>query len=98
MLKKDGLGCWVAQRMLNPLQVALPVDDTLERVPQYVVLGSYVYGALANGMLLRASHRSKVVNVSNGKALIGWAAMMDATAVEELVRSLRDHRDTMSCE
>jgi hypothetical protein len=70
LLTTDGSG-WVAQRRVYASSLDLPVIGGRTE-PFYFVLGVFVYGDNASGLLVRAAARSCVMNVSQGDA-ISWA-------------------------
>jgi uncharacterized circularly permuted ATP-grasp superfamily protein len=90
ILRDDGIREWTAQRALDPLPMMLPGADPLELQPHNMVYGLFLYGTRANGMLVRASTTSRVVNVTTGKARIGWAMCVDEPAAEALLAQLGD--------
>jgi hypothetical protein len=79
---------WTAQKLLNPVPANFPSEDSFRLVPQNVVFGLYLYGPHANGMFLRASERSRVVNVTSGKAKAAWASCVSAETRDRLVACL----------
>lgn len=62
---------WVAQRRVYTSSLDLPVTGGRTE-PFYFVLGVFVYGDNASGLLVRAAARSSVVNVSQGGG-VSWA-------------------------
>jgi hypothetical protein len=65
---------WVAQRRVYTSSLDLPVTGGADprTEPFYFVLGVFVYGDNASGLLVRAAARSSVVNVSQGGG-VSWA-------------------------
>ncbi len=61
---------WIAQRRVYTSSLELPVAG--EMVPFFFVLGVFMYGDNTSGVLVRASARSSVVNVSRGGGA-SWA-------------------------
>lgn len=70
LLTADG-SAWVAQRRVYTSSLDLPVTGGRTE-PFYFVLGVFVYGDNASGLLVRAAARSSVVNVSQGGG-VSWA-------------------------
>lgn len=68
---------WIAQRVMPLETIHFPNDGRLEPQPHEVVLGLYIYGDRANGMLVRGSTHSKVVNVTVGNAKLAWGLCVD---------------------
>jgi NADPH:quinone reductase len=83
-------GAWTAQEVVPIAPTVFPVDAGFRSEPQQVVFGLYVYGARVNGMLLRASTRSRIVNVTAGNARLAWAFSANERTRAELVNSLRE--------
>ena len=76
LLTADG-SAWVAQRRVYTSSLDLPIADGSDRrEPFYFVLGVFVYGDNASGLLVRAAARSSVVNVSQGGG-VSWAFVDD---------------------
>jgi hypothetical protein len=70
LLTRNG-AAWIAQRRVHTSSLDLPVADG-RTVPFYFVLGMFLYGEHASGMLVRASAHSPLVNVSQGGG-VSWA-------------------------
>jgi hypothetical protein len=70
LLTKDG-SAWVAQQRVYTSVLDLPAADG-QLVPFYFVLGMFLYGEGASGLLVRGAARSTVVNVSQGGGA-SWA-------------------------
>jgi hypothetical protein len=85
-------GAWTAQQVVPIAPTVFPADTGFDSEPQKVVFGLFVYGSRANGMLFRASTRSRIVNVTAGSARIAWAFCASETAGAELVSGLREAR------
>jgi putative PIG3 family NAD(P)H quinone oxidoreductase len=88
----DHPDAWTAQEVVPIAPAAFPSDAELRVEPQKVVFGMFVYGTRVNGMLLRASTRSPIVNVTVGSARVAWAFSASETATSELATSLREAR------
>jgi hypothetical protein len=73
LLKDDGARRWTAQQVIRAVPAEFPHDGNFRRESQNLVFGMYLYGRKANGMLVRASTRSKIVNVTAGSAKLAWA-------------------------
>ena len=67
---------WIAQEMLRPERLEMPHAPGSVVVPHEMVYGLYLYGTDSNGLLLRGSTCSRVVNVTAGKARLSWAMAM----------------------
>lgn len=83
-------GAWTAQEVVPIAPAMFPADAEFRNEPQKVVFGMFVYGSRVNGMLLRASTRSRVVNVTVGSARIAWAFTANETTKAALTTSLRE--------
>lgn len=72
LLSGSGSGSgWVAQRRVHASCLDLPAADG-STAPFHFVLGMFVFGEHASGLLVRAAARSPVVNVSQGGG-VSWA-------------------------
>ena len=91
-LLEEHPGAWTAQQVVPIAPAAFPSDASLRNEPQRVVFGLFVYGSRVNGMLVRASTRSRIVNVTAGSARIAWAFSASETAAAEMATSLREAR------
>ncbi|HEX6160084.1 MAG TPA: hypothetical protein VF111_07955 [Thermoanaerobaculia bacterium] len=83
-------GEWTAQEVVPIAPATFPADAGFRAEPQKLVFGLFVYGSRYNGMLLRASTRSRIVNVTAGNARIGWAFCASETTRADVVSSLRE--------
>ncbi len=83
-------GAWTAQEVVPLAPTLFPFDAGFRSEPQKVVFGLYLYGSRVNGMLLRASTRSRIVNVTAGNARLAWAFSASERTRAELVSSLRE--------
>ena len=70
LLTADG-SAWVAQRRVYTSSLELRAADG-RTVPYLFVLGMFLYGDQASGLLVRAAAHSPVVNVSQGGGA-AWA-------------------------
>jgi hypothetical protein len=86
----DEAGRWTAQELLDPYPAMFPHDERLESERHHFVLGLYLYGARASGMLVRGSTRSKVVNATVGNAKLAWAFCVNEAAKATLLNGLRE--------
>jgi len=89
-LFREHPGEWTAQQVVPLAPALFPADAELRAEPQKVVFGLFLYGSRPNGMLLRASTRSRIVNVTAGNARIGWAFCANETTRAEMVSTLRE--------
>lgn len=72
-ISETGASAWIAQDMLRAERFDMPHVPGGGVVPHEVVYGLYLYGTDANGLLVRGSTCSRVVNVTAGKARLSWA-------------------------
>jgi hypothetical protein len=93
LLRKDGLDNWTVQQLLTGLPIVIPHDDRFHSETTNLVFGLYLYGARPNGMLVRASKASRIVNVTSGHASVAWAAAASEAAAAELTASLTPPAD-----
>lgn len=89
-LFNDHPGAWTAQEVVPIAPAIFPSDAGFRSEPQKIVFGLFVYGSHVNGMLLRASTQSRVVNVTVGSAKVAWAFTANETTRAELVTTLRE--------
>lgn len=88
LLRGDAARGWTAQELVRALPATFPHDESFRSERQNLVFGMYLYGARANGMLVRASTRSKVVNVTAGDAKLAWAVCVDESTKARIVAGL----------
>lgn len=96
-LHKNGLGNFVAQEMLRLSPISCPYDADLHCVPSNLVFGLYLYGTRANGMLVRSSRVSRIVNVTAGHAKMAWALAATPQAEQELLAQLARSLSASDC-
>ena len=70
LLTENG-SAWIAQRRVYTSTLDLRTADG-QTVPFYLVLGMFLYGDHASGLLVRGSARTPLVNVSQGGG-VSWA-------------------------
>lgn len=76
--EKESPDHWVVQEFLATRSGEIP-DKCMEDLQrQHLVFGLYLYQDRANGMLVRASPRSRIVNVTAGAAKMAWAFCAEA--------------------
>lgn len=90
VLFEEHPGAWTAQEVVPIAPALFPVDAELRSEPQKVVFGLFLYGSRCNGMLFRASTRSRIVNVTAGNARLAWAFSASEKTKAELVNGLRE--------
>jgi hypothetical protein len=76
-LLSAGPETWVAQQMIKGMRLTFPHEPGGSAEPHEMVFGLYVYGDRHNGVLVRGSTSSKIVNASSGLAGVGWALCLD---------------------
>jgi hypothetical protein len=86
----DGAGRWTAQERLDASPATFPHDERFEDQGHHLVFGMYLYGTRASGMLVRASTRSRIVNVTAGNAKLAWAFCVSEAVRTALLTSLRE--------
>lgn len=84
-IEARGEARWIAQQAIAFDGLELPFTSAFEHRTHHVVLGLYLIDGRASGLTLRASSRSKVVNLHHGGAGYTWAVPMTA---EEQARHL----------
>jgi hypothetical protein len=92
VLGKNSCNAWIAQELLTLPQACFPKDETFICSPHHMVFGLYIYGDRTNGMLVRASTKSKIVNVTIGNAKLGWAVCADEAQRIRMTSHLIDER------
>jgi hypothetical protein len=90
ILAGDAAGRWTAQEVLDTVPAELPHDERFENESHHLVLGLYLYGTRANGMFVRASKGSKVVNVTVGNAKVAWAFCISEAGRAALLAGLQE--------
>ena len=90
LLQEDSVGEWIAQELVHALPATFPHDESFRSEPQNLVFGMYLYGSQANGMLVRASTHSKVVNVTAGDAKLAWAVCVNEATKAGIVTGLME--------
>ena len=90
LLQEDNVCEWTAQKLVHALPGTFPHDESFRSEPQNLVFGMYLYGSRANGMLVRASTRSKIVNVTAGDAKLAWAVCVNEATKAGIVNGLRE--------
>jgi glutathionylspermidine synthase len=78
---------WIAQQSVDTEGLEIPFNSRFDVSRHNLVLGLYIIGGEASGLLVRASRHSKVVNASGG---ITWAVPMSS---DDRVRRLSRIRD-----
>lgn len=89
LLEAKGVERWIAQQVITFDGLDVPFASDLEFNRHNIVLGLYVIDGRASGMSVRASSRSKVVNVVSGAGGYAWAVPMTP---EEQARHLEAMR------
>lgn len=84
---RDGVDQWTCQRYCPVDTLMLPVNEALEPAEHTPVLGLFIHGGLASGVLVRASATSRVVNATTG-AKLTWATPMWPKDRERLIAHL----------
>lgn len=99
-LAQIGPESWIVQRMLNLDRCAMPAYVGSAPELHNIVYGLYVYGTRTNGLLVRGSVSSRVVNVSIGHARLNWAMSVDPIIRRALLVDLakRARKDDVSIE
>lgn len=72
-LRTRGIDQWVCQRVVQAQQIRLRTSAAPTPLAHNLVLGLYVAGDRPNGLLVRGSAQSRVVNVSGGRGWLAWA-------------------------
>ncbi len=89
-IRAAGLQHWIGQRFVEAQTVPLRGHPGLATGDYRIVLGLYVYNDVTNGMIVRGSAESSVVNVSNGAGGAGWAIVVDEAGKRRLLQSIAD--------
>ena len=88
LFSEDNVSGWVAQKLVDILPAVFPHDESFCDESQNLVFGMYLYGSHADGMLVRASKRSKIVNVTAGDAKLAWAICANEATKATMVSRL----------
>jgi hypothetical protein len=72
-LRAAGVEHWICQRVVEAETLPLRATNDAEPADYRIVLGLYCYGGTCNGMIVRGSRASRVVNVSSVSGRMGWA-------------------------
>ena len=89
LLRDGGALTMTAQEVLDAPAVDFPGDAKSGPEPHHLVFGLYLHNDRSNGMVVRASAHSRVVNVTAGAAKLAWAFCVDESAKGALVSALR---------
>ncbi|HWL87361.1 MAG TPA: hypothetical protein VNO21_16265, partial [Polyangiaceae bacterium] len=84
----EGLEQWIAQQFVEPDVATLYSEEESTLAEYKFVLGLYFYNGETNGMLVRGSRISRVVNLSSGTGKIGWGVVVDAAERQALLARL----------
>jgi len=90
LLSEDNVSGWIAQKLVDVLPTTFPHNESFSDESQNLVFGMYLYGSQADGMLVRASRRSKIVNVTAGDAKLAWAICANEATKAAMVSRLRE--------
>jgi hypothetical protein len=88
-IEAKGVERWSAQQVIVSDGIDLPFTNAFEFTKHNVVLGLYMIDGLASGMMVRASSRSKVVNVASGVGGYSWAVPMSQDEQARHIAALR---------
>jgi hypothetical protein len=67
---------WICQEYVEAQTLDLPYDGELAVAPHALVLGLYLYAGKPNGMMVRGSRASSVVNLTHDASMT-WARVVD---------------------
>lgn len=95
LLAEEGCRAWIAQKFMALDPICFPGDENFEPEPHNMVFGLYIYGDRTNGILVRASACSKIVNVTIGNAALAWAICVDKARKAKMTSRLIEER--VSC-
>lgn len=95
LLAEEGCRAWIAQKFMALDPICFPGDENFEPEPHNMVFGLYIYGDRTNGILVRASACSKIVNVTIGNAALAWAVCVDEARKAKMTSRLIEKR--VSC-
>lgn len=79
---------WSAQKRIVSTQLDVPPTIKGEIQPHHTVLGMIIVGNHHMGMNIKLSRSNRIVNVSSGEALTGWAFPMSEQAKQEIIAAL----------
>lgn len=91
LLLDVGLDAWIAQRFVDTPTLKHAVDRDGVYADHRLVLGMYLHGERASGLLVRSGSRSAVINAGSG-ALAGWAPALTCDQREQLYDSILSER------
>jgi len=86
-LREAGLDTWIAQRFVETPLLRHAIEPGGPHADHRVVLGLYLHGEKASGIVVRSGSRSAVVNAGSG-ARAGWAPALTAAQREQLYQSI----------
>jgi hypothetical protein len=92
LLAGESCRAWIAQNFMALDPMSFPGDGDFRPTPHHVVFGLYIYGDRTNGVLVRASACSKIVNVTIGNAALAWAFCVDAARKVGMTSGLIEER------
>ncbi|OCQ21024.1 hypothetical protein A7985_14670 [Pseudoalteromonas luteoviolacea] len=79
---------WSAQKRIVSTQLDVPHTIKGEIQSHHTVLGMIIVGNHHMGMNIKLSRSNRIVNVSSGEALTGWAFPMSEQAKKEIIAAL----------
>jgi len=89
-IEESGVENWTAQELCETIPSMFPFDEKFHGERQNLVFGLYQYGSLFNGMLIRSSVSSKIVNAGSGLGKLAWGMCLDERGRERAGRSLEE--------
>jgi hypothetical protein len=91
-LREAGVERWICQRVVEAEVVRLRAGGNAAPEDYRLVLGFYSYGGRPNGLLVRGSRKSKVVNTTSGGKL-GWIFVVNEEGRQAFIRHARGQAD-----
>ncbi len=82
---------WICQEYVAAQTIRLPYNAALDAAPHALVLGLYLYDGKPNGMAVRASRQSNVVNLT-GDAGMTWARVADEGEKRQTIERIASGR------
>lgn len=79
---------WTFQKLIECIDLNLPLDDSFTLTACKVVLGLFLINNQNLGMLIRASNKSAIVSIATGGAHIGWMIPVTSAQRDHLMQQL----------
>jgi hypothetical protein len=90
-LREHGAQRWICQEYVEAQTIDLPYNAELDVAPHTLVLGLFTYAGKPNGMLVRGSRKSSVVNLTHDASMT-WARVADEREKQRVIEHIESAR------